>query len=199
MTLLMTGANGSKVLKSQGATFPSVDAQPERVGEEKEEEALQREVVDEEKDRSERPPGLIPVEQPTHTEEEKNNEEEDSQHAPPEKQSKEGETAESTQQNALGPASDIPVCAKNISLTPSGERVVLWTREADRVILTTCQQQGANQSTFEAVSQQLGNKTASEVSRRFRDLMHLFHTAASEASSEDETAEPQSATDEEQD
>ncbi|TRY89449.1 hypothetical protein DNTS_016047, partial [Danionella cerebrum] len=193
------GANGSKVLKSQGATFPSVDAQPERVGEEKEEEALQREVVDEEKDRSERPPGLIPVEQPTHTEEEKNNEEEDSQHAPPEKQSKEGETAESTQQNALGPASDIPVCAKNISLTPSGERVVLWTREADRVILTTCQQQGANQSTFEAVSQQLGNKTASEVSRRFRDLMHLFHTAASEASSEDETAEPQSATDEEQD
>lgn len=36
-------------------------------------------------------------------------------------------------------------------------------READRVILTACQQQGANQSTFQSVSEQLGNKTASEV------------------------------------
>ncbi|XP_066539009.1 GON-4-like protein isoform X2 [Hoplias malabaricus] len=97
------------------------------------------------------------------------------------------------------PSSDTTVCAKNISLTPSGERVVLWTREADRVILTACQQQGANQSTFQAVSVQLGNKTPSEVSKRFRDLMRLFHTSARQASSEDEGAEHQSATDEEQD
>lgn len=38
-----------------------------------------------------------------------------------------------------------------------------------------------------------------QVSRRFRDLMRLFHTSASQASSEDEAAEQQSATDEEQD
>ncbi|KAI4893265.1 hypothetical protein NFI96_019664 [Prochilodus magdalenae] len=106
---------------------------------------------------------------------------------------------EMTQQSRQSPSSDTPVCAKNISLTPSGERVVLWTREADRVILTACQQQGANQSTFQAVSAQLGNKTASEVSKRFRDLMRLFHTSARQASSEDEGTEQQSATDEEQD
>lgn len=99
------------------------------------------------------------------------------------------------------PTPDPPVCAKNISLTPSGEKVILWTREADRVILTTCQQQGASQGTFQAISTQLGNKTPSEVSRRFRDLMRLFHTSARQVSSEDETAnaEHQSATDEEQD
>ncbi|XP_012678292.2 GON-4-like protein [Clupea harengus] len=99
------------------------------------------------------------------------------------------------------PTSDTPVCAKNISLTPSGEKVILWTREADRVILTTCQQQGASQSTFQAISAELGNKTASEISRRFRDLMRLFHTSARQASSEDEASNPEhhSATDEEQD
>ncbi|KAG7475895.1 GON-4 [Solea senegalensis] len=76
------------------------------------------------------------------------------------------------------PPPDISVCAKNISLTASGERVILWTREADRVILTTCQQEGANQNTFQSISNLLGNKTPSEVSRRFRDLMRLFRTAA---------------------
>ncbi|XP_061737827.1 GON-4-like protein isoform X2 [Nerophis ophidion] len=81
---------------------------------------------------------------------------------------------------------DVPVCAKNISLTPSGEKVILWTREADRVILTACQQEGANQSTFQSISSLLGNKTPSEVSRRFRDLMCLFQSAARQASSEDE-------------
>uniref|UniRef100_A0A8C7VLQ2 Si:dkey-27c15.3 n=1 Tax=Oncorhynchus mykiss TaxID=8022 RepID=A0A8C7VLQ2_ONCMY len=60
------------------------------------------------------------------------------------------------------------VCAKNISLTSSGEKVILWTRleEADRAILTACQQKGANKITFEAVSAQLGNKTANEVRER---------------------------------
>uniref|UniRef100_A0A671UFW3 Gon-4 like b n=1 Tax=Sparus aurata TaxID=8175 RepID=A0A671UFW3_SPAAU len=84
------------------------------------------------------------------------------------------------------PPPDLPVCAKNISLTASGEKVILWTREADRVILTTCQQEGANQNTFQAISTLLGNKTPSEVSRRFRDLMRLFRTAARQTSSEDE-------------
>ncbi|XP_078143339.1 GON-4-like protein [Centroberyx gerrardi] len=84
------------------------------------------------------------------------------------------------------PPPDLPVCAKNISLTASGEKVILWTREADRVILTACQQEGANQNTFQAVSTLLGNKTPNEVSRRFRDLMRLFRTAARQTSSEDE-------------
>uniref|UniRef100_A0A3P8ZRB2 GON-4-like protein n=1 Tax=Esox lucius TaxID=8010 RepID=A0A3P8ZRB2_ESOLU len=98
------------------------------------------------------------------------------------------------------PPSDPPVCAKNISLTASGEKVILWTREADRVILTTCQQQGANHSTFQAISVRLGNKTPNEVSRRFRDLMLLFHTAARQVNSEDEAVvtEQQTVTDKEQ-
>ncbi|KAM6910429.1 GON-4-like protein [Xenentodon cancila] len=84
------------------------------------------------------------------------------------------------------PLLELPVCAKNISLTASGEKVILWTREADRVILTTCQQEGANQNTFQAISNLLGNKTPTEVSRRFRDLMRLFRTAARHTTSEDE-------------
>ncbi|KAJ7985580.1 hypothetical protein DPEC_G00353550 [Dallia pectoralis] len=99
------------------------------------------------------------------------------------------------------PPSDPPVCAKNISLTASGEKVILWTREADRVILTTCQQQGANQTTFQEISVLLGNKTTNEVSRRFRDLMRLFHTAARQVNSEDEAvvSDQQTVTGEEQD
>ncbi|XP_035804661.2 GON-4-like protein [Amphiprion ocellaris] len=92
------------------------------------------------------------------------------------------------------PPPDLPVCAKNISLTASGEKVILWTREADRVILTTCQQDGANQDTFQAISSLLGNKTPTEVSRRFRDLMRLFRTAARQTSSEDEAPPTETAT-----
>ncbi|XP_042337032.1 GON-4-like protein [Plectropomus leopardus] len=69
------------------------------------------------------------------------------------------------------------VCAKNISRSSNGEKVVIWTREADRAILTACQQRGANQRTFRQVSTQLGNKTAHQVSCRFHDLMTLFHSA----------------------
>ncbi|XP_058260739.1 GON-4-like protein isoform X2 [Hemibagrus wyckioides] len=68
-----------------------------------------------------------------------------------------------------------PVCAKNSSRMPSGEKVVLWTREADRVILTTCQQRGACQSTFTTIAAQLGNKTVTEVDARYQDLIKLFH------------------------
>ncbi|XP_053087385.1 GON-4-like protein isoform X1 [Pangasianodon hypophthalmus] len=72
-------------------------------------------------------------------------------------------------------ASQSPVCAKNSSRMPSGEKIVLWTREADRVILTTCQQRGACQSTFTSIAAQLGNKTPTEVGARYRDLIKLFH------------------------
>ncbi|XP_037532589.1 GON-4-like protein [Nematolebias whitei] len=95
------------------------------------------------------------------------------------------------------PPLDLPVCAKNISLTASGEKVILWTREADRVILMMCQQEGANQNTFQIISSLLSNKTPSEVSHRFRDLMRLFRTAARHTSSEDEAppTEPAAAND----
>ncbi|KAG8541222.1 hypothetical protein GDO81_029457 [Engystomops pustulosus] len=77
-----------------------------------------------------------------------------------------------------------PMCAKNIKVRSSGEKVV-WTREADRVILTMCQQRGAQDDTFTAISVQLGNKSPSEVSERFRELINLFQTG-SVTSSDDE-------------
>ncbi|TNN57332.1 GON-4-like protein [Liparis tanakae] len=51
--------------------------------------------------------------------------------------------------------------------------------EADRSILTACQQRGANRKTFRQVSAHLGNKTAQQVSLRFSDLMKLFHKSTS--------------------
>nr|XP_057903381.1 GON-4-like protein isoform X1 [Doryrhamphus excisus]XP_057903382.1 GON-4-like protein isoform X1 [Doryrhamphus excisus]XP_057903383.1 GON-4-like protein isoform X1 [Doryrhamphus excisus]XP_057903384.1 GON-4-like protein isoform X1 [Doryrhamphus excisus] len=71
----------------------------------------------------------------------------------------------------------LPVFAKNVSMGVNGERLVIWTREADRAILTACQQRGANQKTFRQVSAQLGNKTTDQVRLRFHDLAHLFHLA----------------------
>ncbi|XP_063105649.1 GON-4-like protein isoform X2 [Cavia porcellus] len=82
-------------------------------------------------------------------------------------------------------ATEATVCANNSKVSSTGEKVVLWTREADRVILTMCQEQGAQPQTFSSISQQLGNKTPAEVSHRFGELMQLFHTSC-EASSEDE-------------
>ncbi|XP_050785990.1 GON-4-like protein isoform X2 [Gopherus flavomarginatus] len=87
------------------------------------------------------------------------------------------------------------VCAKNSKVSSTGEKVVLWTREADRVILTTCQERGAHLETFSAISQELGNKTASEVSHRFRELMRLFHTSYDGSSEDDEDATSTSNTD----
>ncbi|XP_060108636.1 GON-4-like protein [Heteronotia binoei] len=83
-------------------------------------------------------------------------------------------------------ATEAVVCAKNIKVSSTGEKVVLWTREADRVILTTCQERGAQQDTFRAISQQLHNKTAEEVAHRFRELMTLFHTACDVSSDEED-------------
>ncbi|XP_045915181.1 GON-4-like protein isoform X1 [Micropterus dolomieu] len=91
-----------------------------------------------------------------------------------------------------GAESERPVCAKNISMTSTGEKVVVWTREADRAILTACQQRGANRKTFRRVSAQLGNKTAQQVSLRFHDLMNLFHSAF-QKSSESRPIGPQEA------
>ncbi|XP_022603122.1 GON-4-like protein isoform X2 [Seriola dumerili] len=76
-----------------------------------------------------------------------------------------------------------PVCAKNISMSSTGEKVVVWTREADRAILTACQQRGANRKTFRQVSAHLGNKTTQQVSLRFHDLMNLFQSASQKSTS----------------
>ncbi|XP_054547781.1 GON-4-like protein isoform X1 [Talpa occidentalis] len=59
-------------------------------------------------------------------------------------------------------ATEATVCANNSKVSSTGEKVVLWTREADRVILTVCQEQGAQPQTFSIISQQLGNKTPNE-------------------------------------
>ncbi|XP_041430573.1 GON-4-like protein isoform X2 [Xenopus laevis] len=80
------------------------------------------------------------------------------------------------------------MCAKNIKVSSSGEKVILWTREADRVILTMCQERGAQPETFAAISRSLGNKSADEVSRRFQELVLLFQTACVTSSDEEEEA-----------
>ncbi|XP_032174608.1 GON-4-like protein isoform X9 [Mustela erminea] len=85
-------------------------------------------------------------------------------------------------------ATEATVCANNSKVSSTGEKVVLWTREADRVILTMCQQQGAQPQTFRGISQRLGNKTPTEVSHRFRELVQLFHTACEASSEEDDDA-----------
>uniref|UniRef100_G3U1B9 GON-4-like protein n=1 Tax=Loxodonta africana TaxID=9785 RepID=G3U1B9_LOXAF len=92
-------------------------------------------------------------------------------------------------------ATEATVCANNSKVSSTGEKVVLWTREADRVILTMCQEQGAQPQTFSIISQQLGNKTPAEVSHRFRELMQLFHTACEASSEEEDDATSTSNTD----
>ncbi|PIO32587.1 hypothetical protein AB205_0049560 [Aquarana catesbeiana] len=95
--------------------------------------------------------------------------------------------------SALHPADQeeqtLTVCAKNIRLSSSGEKVIVWTREADRVILTMCQERGAHDQTFDAVSEQLGNKSPSEVAQRFRELVSLFQTGCVTSSDEEEEEE----------
>ncbi|MEE6509807.1 hypothetical protein FKM82_028033 [Ascaphus truei] len=82
----------------------------------------------------------------------------------------------------------LTVCAKNITVSSSGEKVILWTREADRVILTMCQELGAQDETFTAISLQLRNKSPAEVSQRFQELVRLFQTACVTSSDEEEEA-----------
>ncbi|XP_034523368.1 GON-4-like protein isoform X5 [Ailuropoda melanoleuca] len=92
-------------------------------------------------------------------------------------------------------ATEATVCANNSKVSSTGEKVVLWTREADRVILTMCQERGAQPQTFSSISQQLGNKTPAEVSHRFRELVQLFHTACEASSEEEDDATSTSNTD----
>ncbi|XP_051527666.1 GON-4-like protein isoform X2 [Myxocyprinus asiaticus] len=86
------------------------------------------------------------------------------------------------------------VCAKNILHSPNGKKVVLWTREADRVILTTCRQRGAKKATFRAIAAQLGNKTTKEVLERFQDLIKLYHKSSKLPHTSQSDMEDQSST-----
>ncbi|XP_054995866.1 GON-4-like protein isoform X1 [Sorex araneus] len=106
-----------------------------------------------------------------------------------------GTPGRSPEGEQLPKAAEATVCANNSKVSSTGEKVVLWTREADRVILTVCQEQGAQPQTFNAISQQLGNKTPAEVSLRFRELMQLFHTACEASSEDDDDATSTSNTD----
>ncbi|XP_072284497.1 GON-4-like protein isoform X2 [Pyxicephalus adspersus] len=90
----------------------------------------------------------------------------------------------------------LPMCAKNIRLSSSGEKVVVWTREADRVILTMCQERGAHEETFSAIAAQLANKSPSEVAQRFRELINLFQTGCVTSSDEEEDEEDAAVSDE---
>ncbi|XP_026155243.1 GON-4-like protein isoform X2 [Mastacembelus armatus] len=83
------------------------------------------------------------------------------------------------------------ICAKNILMTLTGEKVT-WTREADRTILMACQQRGASRKTFRHVSAQLGNKTTQQVSHRFQYLMALFHSASQKSTSCSSEGQPTS-------
>uniref|UniRef100_H2L7R1 CASP8-associated protein 2 n=1 Tax=Oryzias latipes TaxID=8090 RepID=H2L7R1_ORYLA len=82
------------------------------------------------------------------------------------------------------------VCAKNSKLTSTGEKVVVWTREADRTILTACQQKGASRKTFRQISAQLGNKTVHQVQLRFQDLMKLFYTSSQKSTAWSSKGQP---------
>lgn len=85
-------------------------------------------------EREERAASPIPAEQKTHNQDDEEKTEEESHHTSPEKHSRDEEDSadsgqtEAIQQSSLSSALDTPVCAKNISLTPTGERVILWTR-----------------------------------------------------------------------
>ncbi|CAL8293125.1 unnamed protein product [Merluccius merluccius] len=64
---------------------------------------------------------------------------------------------------ALSQTESPSVWANNVSLTPSGDKLVLWTREVDRSILMACQQMGAKHKTFCLLADQLGNKTSNQL------------------------------------
>ncbi|XP_078736502.1 uncharacterized protein LOC144950295 [Lampetra fluviatilis] len=72
---------------------------------------------------------------------------------------------------------DKVILAKNV-VKKHGEVVLLWTRDDDRLILSEVQRHGASPDIFSSVAALLGDKTGSQVSRRFRELLKLFQKAA---------------------
>nr|XP_032832708.1 CASP8-associated protein 2-like [Petromyzon marinus] len=72
---------------------------------------------------------------------------------------------------------DKVILAKNV-VKKHGEVVLLWTRDDDRLILSEVQRHGPSPDIFSSVAALLGDKTGSQVSRRFRELLKLFQKAA---------------------
>ncbi|NWR54632.1 C8AP2 protein, partial [Bucorvus abyssinicus] len=69
-------------------------------------------------------------------------------------------------------ASSPSLYAKNI-IRRKGEVVVSWTRNDDREILLECQRKGPSSKTFVSLATRL-NKSSTQVSERFKQLMKLF-------------------------
>ncbi|CAN9503565.1 unnamed protein product [Ophioblennius macclurei] len=103
--------------------------------------------------------------------------EEQEQGEEPEEELERGEELEDEQQEE-DLEEEYQICADSISVPISREKVITWTRDDDRTILTSCQQKGANRRTFQEVSAHLGNKSATQVRLRFLDLMRLFYSAS---------------------
>ncbi|KFO92453.1 CASP8-associated protein 2 [Buceros rhinoceros silvestris] len=69
-------------------------------------------------------------------------------------------------------ASSPSLYAKNI-IRKKGEVIVSWTRNDDREILLECQRKGPSSKTFASLATRL-NKSSTQVSERFKQLMKLF-------------------------
>ncbi|XP_041464459.1 GON-4-like protein isoform X2 [Lytechinus variegatus] len=59
-----------------------------------------------------------------------------------------------------------------------------WNRDADRVLLQACQEEGASEETFIKVASHLNDKTPQQVKERFATLMKLFHLKESKDNDE---------------
>eukprot|EP00794_Sanderia_malayensis_P009711 gene9711-10698_t len=74
---------------------------------------------------------------------------------------------------------DEEMSASDIHYDDNGEIIFKWSREDDRLILTTCQQKGPSDTTFQCIADQLKRGTKIDVQQRFIKLMELYKTAKS--------------------
>uniref|UniRef100_A0A803VY42 CASP8-associated protein 2 n=1 Tax=Ficedula albicollis TaxID=59894 RepID=A0A803VY42_FICAL len=87
--------------------------------------------------------------------------------------SKKNELQQNKDSSPLASSQSSPsLYAKNI-IKKKGEVVVSWTRNDDREILLECQRKGPSSKTFASLATRL-NKSPSQVSERFKQLMKLF-------------------------
>ncbi|NXC20004.1 C8AP2 protein, partial [Corythaeola cristata] len=86
---------------------------------------------------------------------------------------KKNELQQNKDSSPLASSASLPsLYAKNI-IKKKGEVVVSWTRNDDREILLECQRKGPSSKTFISLAIKL-NKSSSQVSERFKQLMKLF-------------------------
>ncbi|XP_071795345.1 GON-4-like protein isoform X2 [Asterias amurensis] len=106
------------------------------------------------------------------------------------------EDSRAEQEKASGASSLLS--AANVARRKDGEVVVVWTRDADRLLLQRCRDQGATEEVFEEVAKTLTDKSSEQVEQRFNTLMKLFQSASRD-SEEDEESEEDASEDEEND